>query len=374
MTLFTYLPKWQDRSVYFLVRPMKRLRLIALLSLVVSGCTTQQTSLKSFYAFHKQVAAELSDSCDCGPIHQDLINGWIFDIQPRQQREFSIRVWKCEFLTQEEWDRNYNSATNRVSDDITKPPTQTREQVAREAAGERWNLPDGSYDTIGISMELQWPEMVPGEWEKQNEVNKDREKVVRYMDQIKQLLKLYHRPNDALELIKASPGLIVHPSFGIAWDEVPPPTLTNSAAMAAVRAFVASNGWNMHTGWLSFGYLPRDQEPHPRPIRGLPWEAIKDREFEAFTEGGILYVILGGGHHSLNGIAYNPNTNSFPPEITGHKPLAGHWYVWGHPEDPISFPRIYEDGRFGEPSGPANRSQPIGSETNSTPAAAGSRR
>src|SRR5215471_9344554 len=30
--------------------------------------------------------------------------------------------------------------------------------------------------------------------------------------------------------------LIVHPSFGIAWDEVPPLTLTNPPAVAAVRA------------------------------------------------------------------------------------------------------------------------------------------
>lgn len=167
--------------------------------------------------------------------------------------------------------------------------------------------------------------------------------------------------------------VIVHPSFGISWDEVPPPTLTNPAAMAAVRAFIASNGWNMHTGWLSFGYIP-DRDPKPKPIRGLPWEVIKDREFEAFTYGGILYVILGGGHHSLNGVAYNPSTNAFPPEITGYKPLAAHWYVWSHPEDPINLPRIYEDGRIGKPDGSATGSQPIRSETNRTSSAAGSGR
>jgi hypothetical protein len=173
---------------------MKRLTWIALLSVLISGCTTQETGLNSFYAFREQVAVQLSATCDCGPIHRDPISGWVFDIQPRQQREFSIRVWKCEFLTQEEWDRNYNSTTNRVFDDITKPPTQTREQVAREAAAERWSLPDGSYDSIGISMELQWPEMVPGEWEKQDKVNKHRGEVVRYMDRTQRLLKLYQRP------------------------------------------------------------------------------------------------------------------------------------------------------------------------------------
>ena len=190
---------------------MKRLTLISLFLALVPGCATQQANLKSFSAFREQVADKLSATCDCGPIHRDPINGWIFDIQPCQQREFSIRVWKCDFLTQEEWDRNYSSATNRVSDDITKPPTQTREQVAREAAAERWSLPDGSYDNIGISMELQWPEMVPGEWEKQNEVNKDRGKVVQHMDQIERLLKLYHRPNNALQPTATAPSASSEP-------------------------------------------------------------------------------------------------------------------------------------------------------------------
>src|SRR5688572_27167845 len=42
--------------------------------------------------------------------------------------------------------------------------------------------------------------------------------------------------------------IVIHPSFGLHWDEVPPPALTGSNAMNAVHAFIATNGWNMFTG------------------------------------------------------------------------------------------------------------------------------
>ena len=131
---------------------------------------------------------------------------------------------------------------------------------------------------------------------------------------------------------------IVHPSFGFLWDEVPSPTLKGPNSMTSVYAFIATNGWNMHTGGLviSYGF------EKPQPIRGLPWEAIKDREFPALTHNGILYVVLKGWHHNLSGVAYNPITNIFPPAIRGFKPLGEHWYVWAQPEDPIDLPRQYE--------------------------------
>ena len=121
---------------------------------------------------------------------------------------------------------------------------------------------------------------------------------------------------------------IVHPSFGLRWDEVPPPTLTGSVALATVTAFVLTNGWNMQTGKLedlSFAY-------EARPIRGLPWAAIREREFPALTHKGVLYVMLTGFHHSIAGVAYNPQTNTFAPAIESFKPLRDHWYVWNHPE------------------------------------------
>ena len=165
-------------------------------------------------------------------------------------------------------------------------------------------------------------------------------------------------------------GYIVHPSFGLAWDEVPPPTLTNAGAMRAVEAFIETNGWNMHTNRLVFSY----GDEQTRPIRGLPWGVIKDREFPALTHRGVLYVVLRGWHHNLSGVAYNPNTNAFADAIAGFKPLAGHWYVWAQPDNPIKLPQVYEGQKSAEPSGAANGSQPIRSETNRTSSAAGSRR
>jgi len=136
-------------------------------------------------------------------------------------------------------------------------------------------------------------------------------------------------------LLRAS---IVHPSFGIRWDEVPPPTITGSTAMASVDAFIATNGWNMQTGSLgAFVFVEKRQR-----IRGLPWQAIRDREFQAVTHDGVLYVILKGWHHNYSGVAYNPKTNVFPRGIVGFKPLRDHWYVWAQPEDPVTLPQLYE--------------------------------
>jgi hypothetical protein len=178
---------------------------------------------------------------------------------------------------------------------------------------------------------------------------------------------------NAEKFIKSPLGqnLIVHPSFGISWDEIPPPTLTNASGLTGVSSFIASNGWNMHTGYITAGYFP-ESDPNPKPIRDLPWEVIKDREFPAFTHSGVLYVILGGGHHCESGVAYNPNTNAFPHEVTGFKPLSGHWYVWAIPEDPITLPRVYEGGRTSEPGASADGSQPVHSETKRAVRAAGS--
>jgi hypothetical protein len=132
--------------------------------------------------------------------------------------------------------------------------------------------------------------------------------------------------------------LVLHPSFGLGWDEVPAPTLRGTAALASVQAFVATNGWNMQTGRLLFTYgLEKVQ-----PIRGLPWKAIKDREFSALTHGGILYIMLSGFHHDCSGVAFNPSTNRFPSSISGFKPIGDHWYVWKQTEIPIEGQQKYE--------------------------------
>ena len=132
--------------------------------------------------------------------------------------------------------------------------------------------------------------------------------------------------------------MVVHPSFGLGWDEVPAPTIKGPTALAGVEAFVATNGWNMHTGNLLFTYgLERFQ-----PIRALPWRAIKGREFSALTHEGILYVMLSGWHHDCNGIAFNPKTNRFPGSIGGFKAIGAHWYVWKQTEIPVNCVQKYE--------------------------------
>ena len=122
---------------------------------------------------------------------------------------------------------------------------------------------------------------------------------------------------------------VVHPSFGLRWDEVPPPTITDSNAMKGVDEFITTNGWNMYTN----GYVFALNINKPKTIRDLPWQAIHDREFPALTDQGILYVEFGGFGGGCNGVAYNPKTNSFAWGIRGFKPVGQHWYVWLAPED-----------------------------------------
>lgn len=163
---------------------------------------------------------------------------------------------------------------------------------------------------------------------------------------------------------------VVYKAFGLEWDGVPAPTVTGPEALAAVRAFVATNGWNMQTGGLLFTY----GLDHPKPIRGLPWEAIRDVEFPALSHNGILYVILSGRHHDCGGVAYNPKTNVFPGAIKGFKHIGQHWYAWAQPEDQLFLTQQYEGQRLGEQGGSAAGGQPFNSGTNRQSGAAGPRR
>ncbi len=122
--------------------------------------------------------------------------------------------------------------------------------------------------------------------------------------------------------------VVVHPSFGLRWDEVPPPTITGAEALAGVTAFISSNGWNMETN----PHAVIGETTQLKPIHNLPWKVIKNREFRAVTHNNVLYVIFCQGHHDWSGVAYNPNTNLFAPNIIGFKPIGEHWYVWGQPE------------------------------------------
>ena len=144
-------------------------------------------------------------------------------------------------------------------------------------------------------------------------------------------------------------SVIVDPSFGLKWDEVPAPTIAGSNALAAVNSFVATNGWNMQTNDCIFDCLrDDDNQPKSKPIRGLPWTVIHGQQFPAVTHDNILYVFFRGFHHDGHGVAYNPNTNHFAPTIDCFKPIGQHWYAWAfdhefRPTDPQ--PQIYEGAK-----------------------------
>ena len=124
------------------------------------------------------------------------------------------------------------------------------------------------------------------------------------------------------------------------WEMMGPPDITGKQAMATVDAFIATNGWEM--GYSSFEFSFGTNRPPL--LYGLPWSRLNGRGYPALTHGGILYVALEGFHHDVIGVAYNPKTNSFPPEVLGFKPLANHWYVWTFAElDPSTkLTRRYE--------------------------------
>jgi hypothetical protein len=165
----------------------------------------------------------------------------------------------------------------------------------------------------------------------------------------------------------------IHSSFGMGWDEIPAPALHGRDAVAAIAIFTATNGWAMHTDGPLFLQFA---EAKCKPLRGLPWAAIRDREFKAITDEGILYVPLSHGMVlNCSGLAYNPRTNRFPSEIRQFKHIGDHWYVWRQGDYPDGV-KQYEGAELGpgQPGGAANRSQPIRSETTRTSGAAGSGR
>lgn len=168
-------------------------------------------------------------------------------------------------------------------------------------------------------------------------------------------------------------SIVVHPAFGIYWDEVPAPTMTNSNAMAAVDAFVSTNGWDMQKDGIVFcSPLAPDKS---KIIRGLPWKEIHDREFPAVTYDGILYVKFTGWHYNDRGVAYNPKTNAFARGFAAFKPIGQHWYVWATTDDLWKGPQQFEGtNRPSAENTATNWSQPFSSETNAASSTAGSRR
>jgi hypothetical protein len=113
------------------------------------------------------------------------------------------------------------------------------------------------------------------------------------------------------------------PYNGFSYDSVSRP-LTNSNAMAGVQQFVRSNGWQMQTGNILFVTLGDKM----RPLAGIPWKGLTQKQYDAITCDGILYVPLRGFGAESDGIAYNPKTNRFPVTVNGFVPVGAGWYAW----------------------------------------------
>ena len=148
---------------------------------------------------------------------------------------------------------------------------------------------------------------------------------------------------------------IVHPAFGIYWDEVPAPTMTGTTGMSAVEAFVATNGWDMQKDGVVFcSVLAPDKS---KGIRGLPWTEIHERDFPAVTHEGVLYVFFTGWHYNNQGVAYNPKTNTFVRALAAFKPIGQHWYAWAMTDDNSKGLQQYEgtNNQSAEQAGAANR-------------------
>ena len=122
------------------------------------------------------------------------------------------------------------------------------------------------------------------------------------------------------------------------WERMENADIKGKTGMAAVDNFVDANGWNMNKSPFA---LLRPGGGRQGRLRGLPWRRLTDSTYSALTSRGILYVGLRYSGNGVTGVAYNPNTNRFPREVAGFKPLADHWYVWAFlAEDPATRPKL----------------------------------
>jgi hypothetical protein len=121
---------------------------------------------------------------------------------------------------------------------------------------------------------------------------------------------------------------MVHATLPRSPLEWPPP---DTNRMDSVREFVEQNGWNMGLRSLHHLFMPFGA----KRITGLPWPAIADQSFVAYTTNQWLVVSIEsptsfGWSHS--GLLWTPMTNS--PPLPGYlssfkvrsKPLGGGWH------------------------------------------------
>lgn len=88
-------------------------------------------------------------------------------------------------------------------------------------------------------------------------------------------------------------SMVVDPSFGFEWDEVPAPTLVGSNAMSAVNAFVATNGWNMQTNDCIFDCISdNDIRQNPSRFKGCLGRLYKRRNSLRLHTAGFCMFSL----------------------------------------------------------------------------------
>ncbi|HXT39037.1 MAG TPA: hypothetical protein VN887_03350 [Candidatus Angelobacter sp.] len=108
-----------------------------------------------------------------------------------------------------------------------------------------------------------------------------------------------------------------------------PPPDTNK--MDGVKRFISEHGWNMPERSARDMMVGRGT----KPITGLPWPAIYDRTFDAYTSERWLWVILHGPTSfgpEHDGLLWSLQTNRPPfPGVTC-RPLGSGWYAFVYPK------------------------------------------
>jgi hypothetical protein len=174
--------------------PMRTLTFLCLLSLLITGCVSSRSREDSFVSLHGRVEQTLAGWCDCGPVNRnEVVGGRFFEVAPLHSR-CRILVSERKFFTQKEWEKQYAYATNQANDFMTMT-NRTHTQAAQQVTGlmSLFSLPSWSYESIGVDVALQEPEMsYPG-------MEKESAEAQKYFDDIVRLLKPYHRANKSLQ-------------------------------------------------------------------------------------------------------------------------------------------------------------------------------
>jgi hypothetical protein len=185
---------------------MRSFAMVCALSLSIIGCTSVQTQRDSFLSLHDLIKKQLSDTGECGPIITNhVVAGRYFEVSP-QPRRLPITVSERQFFTQKDWERRYTSGTNIFSQFMdtvmTNQPAETNRfidpKTANRYAGvmDVFNLPNWSYERIGVDVDVQAIEIVyPG-------LEDDLAAAQKRYKEIVKLLKPYHRAKHDL----AGPG------------------------------------------------------------------------------------------------------------------------------------------------------------------------